>query len=181
MSPIIAGRHRRKVRFPAANLPPSIISTPPATLQQQQQKRPGEKPPSPLQPGKSGKPSKSTKQIDPSKMTSQQKPRPGIPALFTQPPPIRDPLVTETIELQDATLEKCLTFLKGLHISQKGTFNASGVPALERDSHVAYLYDSLEDYPAGFVAMDASRPWMVYWALAGLTLLEEDPTRFRER
>jgi protein farnesyltransferase subunit beta len=180
MPPIIAGRHRRKVRFPAANLPPSIISTT-ATFpqqQQQQQKRPGKKSPSPVKPGK---PSKSTKQIDPPKMTSQQEPRPGIPALFTQPPPIRDPLVTETIELQNATLEKCLTFLKGLHISQKSSFNASGVPALERDSHVAYLYDSLEDYPAGFVAMDASRPWMVYWALAGLTLLGEDPTRFRER
>jgi protein farnesyltransferase subunit beta len=113
-------------------------------------------------------------------MATQQEPRPGIPALFTQPPPIRDPLVTETVELQDATLERCLEFLKGLHISQ-GSLNASGVPALQRDPHITYLYDSLEDYPEGFVAMDASRPWMVYWALAGLTLLGEDPTRFRER
>ena len=114
-------------------------------------------------------------------MVSQEVPRPGIPALFTQPPPIRDPLVTESIDLQDATLDKCLPFLKGIHSTQKGPFNACGVPALQRDDHVAYLYDALEDYPAGFVAMDASRPWMVYWALAGLALLGEDITRVRQR
>ncbi|KAF7712736.1 Uncharacterized protein PECH_001384 [Penicillium ucsense] len=114
-------------------------------------------------------------------MATQHEPRPGIPSLFTQPPPIRDPLTTETVQLQETTLEKCLTFLKGLHPSQTGPFNAAGVPALLREDHVAYLYESLEDYPAGFVAMDASRPWMVYWALAGLTLLGENPTHFRER
>lgn len=89
--------------------------------------------------------------------------------------------MTETIDLQDATLEKCLPFLKGVHSTQNGPFNAFGVPALQRDAHVAYLYDSLEDYPKGFVAMDASRPWMVYWALVGLTLLGEDVTRVRQR
>ncbi|EPS29012.1 hypothetical protein PDE_03958 [Penicillium oxalicum 114-2] len=114
-------------------------------------------------------------------MATQPEPRPGIPSLFTQPPPIRDPLVTETTRLQEATVEKCLTFLKGLHPSQTGPFNDTGVPALHREDHVTYLYESLEDYPAGFVAMDASRPWMVYWALAGLALLGEDPTHFRER
>lgn len=107
-------------------------------------------------------------------------PRPGIPALFTQPPPIRDPLITETIDLQNATQTKCLPFLKGIHSSQKD-FNDHGVPALQRDLHASYLYDSLEDYPEGFVAMDASRPWILYWGLAGLSMLGEDTTRFRER
>ncbi|KAJ5776084.1 uncharacterized protein N7511_001095 [Penicillium nucicola] len=108
-----------------------------------------------------------------------EKPRPGIPALFTQPPAIRDPLITETLDLQNATREKCLPFLKGIHSSQKGPFNASGVPALLRDDHIGYLYDSLEDYPAGFVAMDASRPWMVYWALASFAMLGEDASQCR--
>ncbi|KAJ6188803.1 hypothetical protein N7519_003711 [Penicillium mononematosum] len=111
---------------------------------------------------------------------SDSKPRPGIPALFTQPPPIRDPLITETIDLQNATLEKCLPFLKGIHSTQKD-FNDHGVPALQRDLHISYLYDALEDYPEGFVAMDASRPWIVYWALAGLAMIGEETTRFRER
>jgi protein farnesyltransferase subunit beta len=113
-------------------------------------------------------------------MSTDSKPRPGIPALFTQPPAIRDPLITETIDLQNATLEKCLPFLKGIHSTQT-QFNEHGVPALQRDVHTGYLYDALEDYPEGFVAMDASRPWIVYWALAGLAMLGEDTTQFRER
>jgi len=152
----VAGKHR-KVRFPSTNQPAQIA---------REQKRPRKRPANSHPAGK---------------MSSQEAPRPGIPALFTQPPPIRDPLVTESIDLQDATLEKCFPFLKGIHSSQKGPFNACGVPALQRDDHVGYLYDSLEDYPAGFVAMDASRPWMVYWALAGLSLLGEDVTRVRQR
>ena len=104
-----------------------------------------------------------------------------IPLLFTQPPPIRDPLVTETIDLQDATLAKCLPFLKGEQGSQKGPFNAYGVPALQRSDHLFFLYDSLEDYPPAFVILDASRPWMTYWGLAGLSLMGEDVTKFRDR
>lgn len=50
-----------------------------------------------------------------------------------------------------------------------------------KDKHIEYLYDSLEDYPEGFVAMDSSRPWMSYWALAGLALLGEDVSKYRER
>lgn len=112
--------------------------------------------------------------------SDSNQPRPGIPALFTQPPPIRDPLITETVDLQSATLEKCLPFLKGIHSAQKD-FNDYGVPALQRDLHAGFLYDALEDYPEGFVAMDASRPWIVYWALAGLAMLGEETTQFRER
>lgn len=159
MPPNLAiGKHRRKVRFPFTNLP-AQKSSPARTV------------------------SRKPKVSKPAEImtSSQEAPRPGIPALFTQSPPIRDPLVTETIDLQDATLEKCLPFLKGVHSSQMEPFNAFGVPALQRDEHVAYLYDSLEDYPSGFVAMDASRPWMVYWALTGLTLLGEDVTRVRKR
>jgi protein farnesyltransferase subunit beta len=119
----------------------------------------------------------------PSASTTNPKPkmtRPGIPVIFTQPPAICDPLDTETTDLQTATREKCLPFLKGTHSSQSD-HNEHGVPALKRDLHVAYLYDSLEDYPAGFVAMDASRPWMVYWGLAGFAMLGEDTSIFRDR
>ncbi|CAI7606847.1 unnamed protein product [Penicillium bialowiezense] len=116
----------------------------------------------------------------PSIIKQQKMTRPGIPAIFTQPPAIIDPLVTETTDLQNATREKCLPFLAGSHSSQSD-HNEHGVPALKRDLHVTYLYDSLEDYPPGFVAMDASRPWMVYWGLAGFAMLGEDTSQFRER
>lgn len=108
-------------------------------------------------------------------------PRPGVPALFSEPPVISDPITTETLELQKQTLDKCLPYLQGIQKSQRGPFNRHGVPALQRDDHAGYLYDSLEEYPEGFVALDASRPWMSYWALAGLSLLGEDVTKFRQR
>ncbi|KAL3475651.1 terpenoid cyclases/protein prenyltransferase alpha-alpha toroid [Aspergillus californicus] len=108
-------------------------------------------------------------------------PHPTVPTLFTDRPVIRDALITETTELQDETVNKCLPFLNGSHDNLKGPLNRHGVPPLKRDEHIAYLYDSLEDYPSGFVVLDASRPWMVYWALTGLSLLGQDVTRFRER
>lgn len=119
-----------------------------------------------------------------SKSTNMEEPQSHsgvVPALFTQPPVLQDALITETTELQNETVDKCLPFLKGIHKTQNGPFNQHGVQALKRDEHIGYLYDSLEDYPAGFVAMDASRPWMAYWALAGLSLLGEDVTKFRQR
>ncbi|BAE58272.1 unnamed protein product [Aspergillus oryzae RIB40] len=112
---------------------------------------------------------------------SETQVHPAVPALFKELPIIQDALTTETTNLQEETVNKCLPFLKGIHSSQKGPFNQFGVPALNRDDHIAYLYDSLEDYPGSFVALDASRPWMVYWALAGLALLGEDISQFRER
>ncbi|KAH8428245.1 CAAX farnesyltransferase subunit beta RAM1 [Aspergillus melleus] len=106
---------------------------------------------------------------------------PGIPPLFTELPLIRDSLSTETTDLQNETVTKCLPFLAGTQSSQRGTLNQFGVPALKRDDHIAFLYDSLEDYPGSFVGLDASRPWLVYWALAGLSLLEEDISKFNYR
>lgn len=163
MPPItVSAKHRRPVRFPSSTTtqPPLPATTSSTTSKLRREAR-----------------SASRKTM----ASISQEPRPGIPVLFTQPPPIRDPLVTETLDLQTETVDKCLPFLQAIHTTQRGPFNALGVPALQRDEHVAYLYDSLEDYPAGFVAMDASRPWMIYWALAGLSLLGEDVTRFRER
>ncbi|BDD58308.1 hypothetical protein MPDQ_000399 [Monascus purpureus] len=113
--------------------------------------------------------------------STASKARARVPSLFTQSPLIKDPLVTETSQLQNDTLEACLPFLKGVQEDQKGPFNEHGVPALQRDEHVQFLYDSLEDYPAGFVVMDASRPWMTLWGLSGLSLLGEDVTKYRER
>eukprot|EP00873_Tetraselmis_striata_P018221 jgi/Tetstr1/438485/TSEL_027040.t1 len=44
--------------------------------------------------------------------------------------------------------------------------------ALARDKHAAYLRGALGRLPRGFVSLDASRPWICYWALHGLALLE---------
>jgi protein farnesyltransferase subunit beta len=42
---------------------------------------------------------------------------------------------------------------------------------LLRDRHARFLAAGLGHLPAGFVSLDASRPWIVYWALHGLALL----------
>ena len=113
---------------------------------------------------------------------------PAVPRLFTSPPPIRDPLVTETSISQDETVQSCLPFLAGTHEAGKSPFgekrddfSAHGIPRLDRQRHIAFLHGSLGILPSGTVALDASRPWMLYWALTGLSLLGEDISQYRER
>jgi hypothetical protein len=44
-----------------------------------------------------------------------------------------------------------------------------------RDQHVAYLRKGLESLSGAFVSLDASRPWLVYWILHSLSLLDALP------
>ncbi|EYE99877.1 CAAX farnesyltransferase subunit beta RAM1 [Aspergillus ruber CBS 135680] len=168
--PVIAatGKQRRKVRF-SNNRPVTSINA--NNLQATSNS------PAPTAVSNPIASKSSTKTI----MSTTAAVRPGVPALFTEPPVIHDPLTTETSELQEQTLEKCLPFLQGNQKSQREPFSRHGVPALGRDDHIGFLYDSLEEYPDDFVALDASRPWMCYWALAGLSLLGEDVSKFRQR
>ena len=117
------------------------------------------------------------------KEEEEEEDHPAVPDLFISLPPIRDLLNTETSTLQDRTVQECLPFLAGTEDSTKSPFdyNINGLPKLERQEHIAYLHDSLGTLPARFVGLDASRPWAVYWALAGLCLLGEDVTQYREQ
>ncbi|MCJ1408903.1 hypothetical protein MMC19_002980 [Ptychographa xylographoides] len=109
--------------------------------------------------------------------------QPDVPWLFTSTPLIKDHLVTETSILQNSTVAGCLPFLVGT--ANPGTslleFNAHGLPYLERQIHIEFLLASLEKLPSGFVPYDASRPWIVYWALTGLSLLGKDISPYQER
>ena len=44
--------------------------------------------------------------------------------------------------------------------------------ALRRQAHARYAADGLARLPAGFVSLDASRPWIVFWIVHTLALLE---------
>eukprot|EP01121_Diplochlamys_sp_Union-15-3_P002136 TRINITY_DN11856_c0_g1_i1.p1 TRINITY_DN11856_c0_g1~~TRINITY_DN11856_c0_g1_i1.p1 ORF type:complete len:352 (-),score=62.13 TRINITY_DN11856_c0_g1_i1:9-1064(-) len=44
-----------------------------------------------------------------------------------------------------------------------------------REHHVPYLLNSLEGLSAGFQALDASKPWLIYWILHSLELLDAMP------
>jgi protein farnesyltransferase subunit beta len=107
----------------------------------------------------------------------------SIPRHFSQPPPIQDPVTTETSLAQQETVTECLPLLNGIDDPSRSPFdfNEHGVPRLDRQTHIEYLHHSLEELPAAFVAADASRPWMLYWALMGLYLLGEDVTHYRDR
>lgn len=108
--------------------------------------------------------------------------QPAVPKLFTSLPPIGDPLVTETSIVQDEIIQTCLPFLVGTdRDSSPFKLNAHGLSYLERHRHVRFLHASLQALPSGFTAYDASRPWIVYWALTGLSLLGEDISVYRTR
>ncbi|KAL1995824.1 hypothetical protein VTN49DRAFT_690 [Thermomyces lanuginosus] len=106
---------------------------------------------------------------------------PRVPSVFCEQRAIRDQLDTETRRLQDETVLSCLPYLRGTDKTVRDCLNAHGVAWLQRDHHIEYLYDSLEDYPGSFVSFDSSRPWLSYWGLAGLALLGEDVTKYRHR
>lgn len=80
--------------------------------------------------------------------------------------------------MQDETVRECLPLL----MEPGGDLNLFGVSQLGRAKHVQYLHKQVRGpLPAGFTPADASRPWMVYWALTGLYLLGEDVTVYRDR
>jgi hypothetical protein len=57
------------------------------------------------------------------------------------------------------------------------------MPVAEAElAHDKYLKMMLEGpYPKQFVAADATRPWMLYWALAAMSMLEVDLSEYREQ
>lgn len=102
-----------------------------------------------------------------------------VPDLFTSLPPIHDLNSTETTKLQDKTILEVLPFLNGTQAGLQ--CNDHGVPHLDRKRHIAFLHKTLLPLPAPYVAADASRPWMFYWALSGLSTMGEDVSSYRER
>ncbi|EKD20363.1 prenyltransferase and squalene oxidase [Drepanopeziza brunnea f. sp. 'multigermtubi' MB_m1] len=102
-----------------------------------------------------------------------------VPDIFTQLPPCRDLHITESSQVQDETVQEVLPFLSGQNSDVET--NEHGVPRLARDRHISFLHKSLGRLPSGYVAADASRPWMFYWALNGLATLGEDVSEYRQR
>ena len=107
----------------------------------------------------------------------------SVPSLFTSLPAVRHTLKTVSSVALDDALQDCLPLLRGIQADGEllVEYNSHGVPRLERGKHAAFLHKMLGNLPSGFVAADASRPWMLYWALNGLHLLGEDISGYRER
>lgn len=80
-------------------------------------------------------------------------------------------VITHSTELLEKTARACEAAL------------SQPTPALEREKHVVFLEEfGLKDLlPRGFVSLDASRPWMMYWVLCALKMLGQDITPHRQR
>ncbi|KAF2744045.1 CaaX farnesyltransferase beta subunit Ram1 [Sporormia fimetaria CBS 119925] len=94
-------------------------------------------------------------------------------------PIIVDDLKTETSEVQDETLNVILPFLEGN--PNEFPLNEFGLPHLQRVKHARYLDDALGSYSEHYVALDAARPWVLYWSLQALTALGEGIGAFQTR
>ena len=103
-----------------------------------------------------------------------------VPSIFLGLPLLRDELVTETTEVQDAVAQLCIDLMSGKE-QEMEELNKHGIPKLRRQKHVKFLRQVLGKYPHQFQVMDASRPWLLYWGLAGLSALGEDVSKYRER
>lgn len=92
----------------------------------------------------------------------------------------QDELESETSIAQQKTQAECLPLLE-LDNTQGLPLNSHDLPHLKREAHVVFLKKALHQYPAAYMAMDASRPWFFYWALQGLTALGQDVSEYKQQ
>jgi len=106
--------------------------------------------------------------------------KPSLAWYFKQAPVLQDELVTESSEVQEAVAEMCRKLINGeeQEILER---NSHGIPKLLRHKHIKFLKNVLGQYPAPFQIMDASRPWLLYWGLAGLSALGYDVSLYKRR
>eukprot|EP00195_Chlamydomonas_chlamydogama_P014941 CAMPEP_0202909804 /NCGR_PEP_ID=MMETSP1392-20130828/50321_1 /ASSEMBLY_ACC=CAM_ASM_000868 /TAXON_ID=225041 /ORGANISM="Chlamydomonas chlamydogama, Strain SAG 11-48b" /LENGTH=548 /DNA_ID=CAMNT_0049599673 /DNA_START=13 /DNA_END=1659 /DNA_ORIENTATION=- len=77
---------------------------------------------------------------------------------------------TSTSTQQFALEKKILSFYQELEHFEPEEITEALV--LQRASHIQYLQNGLGQLPAGFASLDASRPWICYWILHSLALLD---------
>jgi protein farnesyltransferase subunit beta len=62
-----------------------------------------------------------------------------------------------------------------------GLLNAEREIRLLRSKHVQFLSSNLDRLPAGFVSIDSSRPWVIYWIVHSLYLLGKELSQGHKR
>ena len=105
---------------------------------------------------------------------------PNLPFYFASPGPFHDELETTTSASQEKVMREVMDLMTGKEQTITDV-NSHGIPRLQRQKHIAFLKQVLGQYPPPFQVMDASRPWLLYWALAGLKFLGQDVSHYRQR
>lgn len=85
-------------------------------------------------------------------------------------PILWDSVETDTTKDQQETEEACSELFE-----QVGGGVIGGQP-LNRQKHRKFLHRMLSVLPEAFVSLDASRPWLVYWASNALAVMGDDLT-----
>jgi len=98
---------------------------------------------------------------------------------------------TSTSFEQCSCEEVCASFLKPFYCYDEQTLNSllnGGLINVEQDikllrsKHINYLLYNLQStLPGGFVSLDASRPWICYWIVHALNLLDHEPVNHYHR
>ena len=115
--------------------------------------------------------------------TDEFEPFMALPQFMCQQPPIMDKKSSATTGLQMETIGECLPLLTAINnqSSDPFDFDENGLPYLLRSEHIDFVKNGLQPLPSGFVALDASRPWLMYWSLLSLHVLGEDVTKYSDR
>ena len=71
--------------------------------------------------------------------------------------------------------DRCLVRSRGLEEAGQFGEHVQGGLTLQRRQHVDYLLHGLETLSAGHASLDASRPWLCYWILHSLAILNALP------
>ena len=92
-----------------------------------------------------------------------------------------DNFTTETIVDQNNVEKDCIICLNPIYSSKKHEkgfeFSSDGLLLLSREKTIDYLeYRLFNTLKSSYTVLDCSRPWMLYWILHSLTLLNKFPT-----
>lgn len=96
---------------------------------------------------------------------------PSIFSLQAVPQP-SDGVYTDTLSEQRDTeqkLARCLEQSPALVPGEQAT--EGGKTVLRKNEHTLFLTRTFYGLPSGYVTLDASRPWLMYWTVHSLDLL----------
>ena len=83
---------------------------------------------------------------------------------------IEDAVITATSVEQTTLEERITTLYQGF--ADTSLQQSPECLVLNKEQHVSYLYGGLQHLPSGFIVLDSSRPWICYWIVHSLALLD---------
>lgn len=99
----------------------------------------------------------------------------AYPSVFSLPrtPVPSDGVYTDTLLEQRETEERLADVLTDVPpaLVPRDSSTAGGTTVLRKSEHGVFLASTFYRLPAPYVALDASRPWLMYWTVHSLDLL----------